>query len=231
VVADDPLMSYEVDMWVDDYSIVPRVRSDFNSLVWYQSHRLGVPLPSPAQDLYLHDAQAEAEAARPDASTIRAGLLRSPLLSMLDDADIDRLVAASRKVRFAAGELMVESAGATRDLLVVVEGRGRMILLDPDGQESIVGDLDVGDSVGVLEGPRGSDRVLAVRAVTDCEVMVIEANAASDVTSRNAELAAAFNRLRQIRSRRLERLLAGPTGTTAASSDDETARTPEGPAA
>lgn len=231
VVADDPLMGYEVDMWVDDYSIVPRVRSDFNSLVWYQSHRHGVPLPSPAQDLYLHDAQVEAEAARPDPASIRAGLLRSPLLSMLDDDDIDRLVPASRKVRFAAGELMVESAGTTRDLLVIVEGRARMVLLEPDGRENVVGDVDAGDTVGVLEGPRGSDRVLAVRAVTDCEVVVIEANAATDVTSRNAELAAAFNRLRQIRSRRVERLLAARPGTTIASPDGaERAAVPEGPA-
>ena len=63
VTIDDPLMGYEVDMWVSDYSVVPRVRSDFGSLVWYQSHRHGVPLPSPAQDLFLHDSAAEAEAA------------------------------------------------------------------------------------------------------------------------------------------------------------------------
>jgi CRP-like cAMP-binding protein len=190
-----------------------------------------VPLPSPAQDLYLHDAQAEAEAARPDPASMRAGLLRSPLLSMLDDDDIDRLVPASRRVRFAAGELMVESTGTTRDLLVVVEGRARMVLLEPDGDEGIIGDVDEGDTVGVLEGPRGSDRVLAVRAVTDCEVMVIEASAASDVASRNADLAAAFNRLRQIRSRRLERLLAARPGPAIGPSDDaERTAAPEGPA-
>ena len=50
------------------------------------------------------------------------------------------------------------------------------------------------------------------------------------VTSRNAELAAAFNRLRQIRSRRVERLLAGHTRTPIAPSDDEPTATPEGPA-
>jgi CRP-like cAMP-binding protein len=105
-----------------------------------------------------------------------------------------------------------------------------MILLEPDGAESIVGDVDVGDTVGVLEGPRGSDRVLAVRAVTDCEVMIIGADAASDVTSRNADLAAAFNRLRQIRSRRVERLLAGRTRITIAPSDDQRTAAPEGPA-
>ena len=222
VVTDDPLMGYEVDMWVDDYSIVPRVRSDFGSLVWYQSHRHGVPLPSPAQDLYLHDAKAVAEAATPTPASIRAGLQRSPMLSLLDDDDVDRLVTASHEVRYAAGELMVESTATTRDLLVVVEGSARLILIEPDGEERIVSDVDEGDTVGVLEGPRGGDRVLAVRTVTDCEVVIIEASAASDGASRNGELAAAFNRLRQIRSRRLERLLAPQDGEAGTSGDDAT---------
>ncbi|MCB0969161.1 MAG: mechanosensitive ion channel family protein, partial [Ilumatobacter sp.] len=48
VQIDDPLMGYEVHLWIDDMAISPRVKSDFGSLVWYQSHRRGVPLPSPA---------------------------------------------------------------------------------------------------------------------------------------------------------------------------------------
>ncbi len=208
VTIDDPLMSYEVDMWVTDFSIVPRVVSEFGSLVWYQSHRHGVPLPSPAQDLYLHDAKAEAEAAKPTPAAIRSGLQRSPLLSLLGDHDLDGLVPASRQVRYAAGELMVQSANATRDLLVLVDGRARLVLLEPNGEEAVVTDVDEGDTVGVLEAPPGEGRMLAVRAVTDCEVIIIQAGAASDVTSRNTELAAAFNRLRQIRSRRVDRLLA-----------------------
>lgn len=207
VAIDDPLMGYEVDMWVSDYSVVPRVRSDFGSLVWYQSHRHGVPLPSPAQDLYLHDSAAETEAARPTPMSIRAGLQHSPLFAMLDDADIDRIVPATRPARYAAGELMVESNSSVRDLMVLTAGRALLVLIQPGHEEAIVGDIADGDTVGILEGLRGEGS-LAVRAVTDCEVLIIEASAAGDITSRNADLAAAFNRLRAIRSRRVDRLLA-----------------------
>ena len=51
----DPVVDYQAFMWVDDFAIVPRVRADFASLVWYLSYRHGVPLPNPAQDLYLFD--------------------------------------------------------------------------------------------------------------------------------------------------------------------------------
>lgn len=209
VKIDDPLMGYEVDMWVDDFAVAPRVRSEFGSLVWYQSHRMGVPLPSPAQDLYLHDAAAVAAASVPKPATIRAGLQRSPLLALLDDAEIDGLVPSSRPARYAAGELMVDSASAARDLIVMIEGRAALVLIEPGHDEAIVGDLGTGETIGILDDPRGDGRILAVRAVTDCEVVVIDAAAASDVASRHAELAAAFNRLRQIRARRVERLLAG----------------------
>ncbi|MGA7758472.1 MAG: mechanosensitive ion channel family protein [Ilumatobacteraceae bacterium] len=207
VSIDDPLMGYEVDLWVDDYAFAPRVQSDFGSLVWYQSHRLGVPLPSPAQDLYLHDAAATAEAARPTPASIRAGLQHSPLLALLDDGDIDRLVPASRFARFAAGELMVESGRSARDVMVLLEGKALLVLIETGADESIVGDIGDGETIGILESPPGEGRTLAVRATTDCEVLIIEAAAASEITSRNAGLAAAFNRLREIRARRVDRLL------------------------
>ncbi len=220
VTIDDPLMGYEVDLWVDDFAVVPRVRSEFGSLVWYQSHRMGVPLPSPAQDLYLHDAAAVAAASVPKPATIRAGLQRSPLLALLDDAEVDALVPSSRPARYATGELMVDSGSAARDLIVMVEGRAVLVLIEPGHDEAIVGDLGAGETIGILDDPRGDGRVLAVRAVTDCEVIVIDAAAASDVASRHAELAAAFNRLRQVRARRVERLLAGRPDPPTPTGDD-----------
>ena len=218
VTIDDPLMGYEVDLWVDDFAIVPRVRSDFGSLVWYQSHRLGVPLPSPAQDLYLHDAAVVAAASKPAPAAIRAGLQQSPLLSLLDDADIDRLVGASRLARYAAGELMIESGSSARDLMVLIGGRALLVLIHGTG-ESIVGDIAEGETIGILESPRGDGLILAVRAVSDCEVLVIDAAAASDMTSRNVELAAAFNRLREIRVRRVDRLLKARSDQAAPGTD------------
>ena len=73
VQIDDPLMGYEVHLWIDDFAIEPRVKSDFGSLVWYQSNRHGVPLPSPAQDLYLYDGVAAGEAGVPTLADIRQG--------------------------------------------------------------------------------------------------------------------------------------------------------------
>ena len=207
IQTDDPLMTYEIDLWVPDFAMEPQVKSVFGSLVWYQSERQGVPLPSPAQDLFLHDPVAEAAAAAPDPAVIREQLRRSSLLALLSGDEIARLAAATRPARFAVGELMVDGSTARRDLMVILSGTAAMVVLEPGKDEAFVTELTAGETVGVLEGPRGGHHTLAVRARSDCEALIVDAEAAGDVASRNADLAAALNRLAGIRHRRLERVL------------------------
>jgi small-conductance mechanosensitive channel len=204
---DDPLMGYDVHLWVDDYAIVPRVRSDFGALVWYQSRRHDVPLPSPAQDIFIHDPVAEARAAEPTLAELRDALCSSPLLAQLPDNDLDRLVGGARLARFRAGELMVDSSAENRDLLVVIDGAAQFVLLEPGFDEATVGDVGSGDIVGLLDARRGDDRIVAVRASTDCDVVVLSGDVVSEVGSRNAEMVDAFNRLVTQRRRRVTRLI------------------------
>lgn len=204
---DDPLMGYDVLMWVDDYAIVPRVKSDFGALVWYQSHRHNVPLPSPAQDIFVHDPVAEAKAAEPTLAQMREALQVSPLLARLPDDDLDRVAHHARRVRYRAGELMFDSGSEDRDLLVVLEGAARLVLLEPGLEEASVGEVGVGDIVGLLDARRGDNRVVAVRAITDCETVVVPDDVVGEVGSRNAEIVAAFNRVAAMRQRRINRLV------------------------
>jgi hypothetical protein len=204
---DDPLMGYDVFLWVADFAIVPRVRSDFGALVWYMSHRHNVPLPSPAQDLFLHDPIAEAKAAEPTLAALRAGLAQSPLLAELPDEDLDRLAQRCHPARFRAGELMFDSSSEQRDVLVLVEGKAQLVLLEPGTAEAVVSDVGVGDIVGLLDARRGSDRLVALRAFGDCEVMVVAAQAFDEVASRHAELVTALNRMLALRQRRINRLV------------------------
>ncbi|MGB7983220.1 MAG: mechanosensitive ion channel domain-containing protein [Candidatus Nanopelagicales bacterium] len=204
---DDPLMGYSVHLWVRDFAIVPRVRGDFGALVWYMSHRHNVPLPSPAQDLFLHDPIAEAKAAEPTLAARRDALATSALLAELPDDDLDRLAQRSHRTRFRAGELMFDSGSEERDLLVVVEGNARLVLLEPGFDEAVVNEVGVGDIVGLLATRRGDDRLVALRAFTDCEAIVVAAGTVDEVASRNADVVTAFNRLVALRQRRINRLV------------------------
>jgi small-conductance mechanosensitive channel/CRP-like cAMP-binding protein len=205
VQVDDPLMGYEVHLWIDDFTIAPQVASDFGSLVWYQSHRLDVPLPSPAFDLYHHDPIQEATDAALSTADLAERIRQAPLLSELDDGDTDRLAAASRAVAYSRGETIVAGDATSRDLFLIWRGLARVVAAGP-GKESLgVMELGAGDVFGMPSRAAGLARRPDIVAVTDCEILVIDAEAASAVASRNPDLAKAVNQLAIARERRVER--------------------------
>ena len=207
VQIDDPLMGYKAQLWIDDYTIAPRVKSDFSALIWYQSHRHEVPLPSPAYDLYISDAVEAAAAGQMDRAEIRRRLRRSSLLDQLGEDDLDRLAVATRPVRFARGEVIVDADATSRDLYVLWGGRARLVLDDADGSRRSIAELSEGDIFGLLSRSDEWDETPRVVAITDCEVLIIGAEAAGGVASRNPALAEALNQLMATRRRRVERML------------------------
>ena len=78
-------MGYEAQMWIEDYTYAPRVKSDFGSLIWYQSHRMEVPLPSPAFDLYHHDPIQEVADAALSVEDLAERIRQTPALSEINE--------------------------------------------------------------------------------------------------------------------------------------------------
>lgn len=198
---DDPLMGYVVHLWIDDYARAPVVTSEFGSLVWYHSHRYGVPLPSPAQDLYLYDGVKVAEADRVERPELIRRLRRSPVLDLLDDEALEELGDAADVRHYAVGEVMVEDE-AEGDLRVLYTGRAALMLRG-HGDDRVVLDLTEGELFGVLDhGP--DERVdTAIVATADCEVLTIPASVALPLASRTPRLSAAIEQLAASRRRRI----------------------------
>ena len=202
VQIDDPLMGYQVHVWIDDYSIAPRVASELSALIWYHSHRFDVPLPSPAQDLYLWDGNTVAVEGRRDHASLARAIRSAPLLAELDDDEIDRLASASRPAHFARGEQIV---GADDDAIGVLEvGDAQLVLRTDAGDEPIL-ELHAGDLIGLL-GAGGADSVVIV-AVSDCEVVGFEPDVAGAVISRAPGLNTAIEQVTSSRRRRVQRIL------------------------
>jgi hypothetical protein len=204
---DDPLMGYEVQMWINDYAFEPQVKGDFGALVWYQSHRQDVPLPSPAQDLYLYDGE---KAGRPEelgTGQLRQILMQSRLLGSLPDVELDRLAHGAGAARYAVGELIVDPTRAVGDLVVLDRGSAVLVLDDSDGREHVIAELSSGEIVGLMNNSGVGGQSFGVRAVSDCDVVIVDSETAGDVGSRSRELAGALNRLSAIRRRRAERIL------------------------
>ncbi|MCL1593068.1 MAG: mechanosensitive ion channel [Actinomycetia bacterium] len=205
---DDPLMGYSVRMWIEDFAIDPRVKSDFRSLVWYMSHRHGVPLPSPAFDLYTYDGPETAAAGAPKASEIRSRLISSHLLDGMADEDVDHLTALSSLDRYAAGEIITDRLGSDSVLFTLWQGEASMEIHGPNDAIRVMTDLTPGDVFGLVYPPETEDFSLQVVAVSDCEVVRTDFETAGPVVAKDRALLDAIGQIRATRTRRMDRLVA-----------------------
>lgn len=205
VQVDDPLMGYEVHLWIDDYTIAPRVRADFGSLVWYHSHRRGVPLPSPAQDLYLWDGERTAAGARRDRASIRLGLTGSPLFGELGDDELDELASGATAARYADGETILRHG--SQDIVLIERGTATMVLSVDPVRSAHVLDVTGGDLAKAFDDIETNGHEVDLVAVGDCHVIELDADIARRVIVRTPALNAALEQIHSSRRRRALRAL------------------------
>ncbi len=202
----DPVVDYQAYMWIDDYSIRPQVQADFSALVWYLSYRHGVPLPNPAQDLYLFDGNAAALASQVSSADVRRALLGAPLLAEASDDVLDDLASASTIDTYQVGEVII-APGVVDGLHILDSGHARLVLQTAD-----LGDLDVlehtaGEFLGVLGSLGDAGHRAVVVASTDCRVVRVPSAAAAGALTASPGLAAALDQLTLSRRRRCERVV------------------------
>ena len=197
---DDPLMGYDVQMWIDDYKDAPQVKSDFGALVWYQSNRMGVPLPSPAYDLYHHDPHQEAADAEMTSDEIVDKLSLSSEFASVDRQALVELAANAEPVRFRAGESIVAFDVPDPNVYLIWQGTARMI--NPTDQRAYV-DVGAGAIIGDMIASARLRIPHSVVAMTDCEILVIEPHAAGSLAASYPDVVTAWRELVAIRSSRL----------------------------
>jgi CRP-like cAMP-binding protein len=212
----DPVVDYQASMWIDDYSRGPQVKADFGALVWYMTYRHDVPLPNPAQDLYLFDGAKTAIENQVTEADIRGRIADVPLMSGLDDDALDKLAAVASLGQYQRGETIIEE-GRQRDLLLLHSGRARLVVRRDGADDLKVLDIERGEVFGVLNDLPEADRALIV-AVTDCEVVRIPPEGAGRAVALAPDLAAVLEQLAVTRRRRIERMLRRSAGTEVARS-------------
>jgi len=201
---DDPLMGYELRFFVDNYAAAPRIRSDVMSQVWYQAERDGVPLPSPAFDLYHYDGDKTASAKIPTPAFLRGRIRAAPLLAPLAAAEIARLAAVASSALYAAAEDILPAGHTEPDLYILASGRAAAVgvVLGDDPVEVV--QLSAGDLFGLATEREGAN--ISVVARSDCEVIRVDGLVASEIIARHPDVASSINQLISTRQRQFERL-------------------------
>ena len=178
------------------------MKADFGALVWYLSYRHDVPLPNPAQDLYLFDGAKTAIESQMTTADVRRRMMEAPLMRDLGDEVIDQLSATASVDQYQRGETIV-AKGGQGGLSLLHSGRARLVLRSPDADDVDVLDLEAGEVFGLLDDPLETDRAALVIAVNDCEVVNVSPEAAGRAISLAPDLAAALEQMTLARRRRI----------------------------
>jgi signal transduction histidine kinase len=99
-------------------------------------------------------------------------LRRLPLLAALHDADLEHVAQMARRVRVAAGRVIMREGGAADGLYVLVRGRLEVTKRD-GGEEVLLAMQRPGSFVGEMALLGGAGRTATVRAVRPSELLVI----------------------------------------------------------
>ena len=103
----------------------------------------------------------------------REALARAPLFSDLKSGVLDILARSVKVRRFAPGELVVKEGEDAVAFYVLCEGKAEVVKrLEQEG-EQVVGHLSEGDFFGEMALLDGFPRSASVRAVSDCECLLL----------------------------------------------------------
>jgi len=103
----------------------------------------------------------------------REALARLPIFSVLERGSLDALARAATVRRFTPGDLLVKEGDAAVAFYVVCQGQLEVVKGLGQKGERVVGTLNPGDFFGEMALLDGFPRGASVRAVTDCECLVL----------------------------------------------------------
>ncbi len=165
----DSAIIYRVWFWIDDFDPDDRAEDQVRSYIYYALRRHGITSPDPIQ-IEMSPEEGSVTASQP---MVDPTLLASvPMFAALSESERAQLLAVARPVTYAQGEAVVRQGAAGQSLFVISRGEAGVTLSGTDGE---VARLRAGDVLGEMSLLTGEARTATVTAVTDCDLLEIDA--------------------------------------------------------
>jgi CRP/FNR family cyclic AMP-dependent transcriptional regulator len=103
----------------------------------------------------------------------REALAKVPIFSGLKRGTLKSLARAAKVRRFASGELLVEEGEEAAAFFVICSGQAQVVKGLEQQEERVLRDLTEGDFFGEMAVLDGFPRSASVRAVGECECVVL----------------------------------------------------------
>jgi small-conductance mechanosensitive channel/CRP-like cAMP-binding protein len=170
---EESAVRYDVYFHIDDFELRLRIGSLVRSRIWYGLTRAGIHIPHAVRDVRWRDTSREAETQRLARIAEREQDIRKvDFLDALRDEAIRELAELTDIRLFTAGEPIIMQ-GEKGDELFIVRSGEVAVVLEKDGQETEVARLGPGKFFGEMSLMTGERRSATVRALVECEMLVI----------------------------------------------------------
>ncbi len=204
----DSAVIYEVKFWIEDEARFNDILDGIRTNIWYAAQRHGLTIPFPIRTLHLERSKAPRQEAQ---AALRATVRKQPLLQLLDEAQVDRLLFTARLLRFGRGEKVIQQSAAGDSMFILLKGEAD-VLIDAGGQNTRVATLRDGDYCGEMSLLTGEPRSATVVARTDCEMWEIAKPVMAGFLEQNATLVQKLGELLAQRRMETEGILASTAG-------------------
>jgi small-conductance mechanosensitive channel/CRP-like cAMP-binding protein len=167
-------IDYAVLYYTKDYAIRDKIDSLVSDRVWYALQRASIGVPFPTRTIHMHATSAETEQLAHERALER----RDQVLRCVDFLDVlprevHRALAAAAQVRlYAAGEVIVGQGEPSQEMFVIERGEV-VVELVRETRAVPVANLGPRKFFGEMGLMTGEERAASVRAVTECELLVI----------------------------------------------------------
>jgi small-conductance mechanosensitive channel/CRP-like cAMP-binding protein len=205
----DSAVIYEIKFWIEDESTFNDIVDGIRTNVWYAAQRHGIRIPFPIRTLQIERGAGKAKDAL---ATARASVRKQPFLQLLDEAQLEKLLANARFERFGRGEKVIEQGAAGDSMFILINGEAH-VHVQVNGANTRVATLHAGDCCGEMSLLSGAPRSATVIASTDCEMWEIGKDILAEILQENETLVQKLGELLAQRQMETEGILASSAGT------------------
>ncbi|MNX04730.1 Low conductance mechanosensitive channel YnaI [compost metagenome] len=161
---------YRLIIWIDDGPRSVPLRGKLLEELWYHFKRRGFDMPIPAQEIVLRDPRLQQETAL----TAAVKALRTvDFMRDFDDAVIEAIARQARHAHYAPESAIFHQGDAGGSFFLIQKGEVLLQLADAQGTEPVAR-LQAGCYFGEMSLLTGEPRTASARALTDCELLVID---------------------------------------------------------
>jgi CRP/FNR family cyclic AMP-dependent transcriptional regulator len=115
-------------------------------------------------------------------------LKQIPIFSCLDDEELDRLVRAAVRKKFARNTVLLSEGDITDSLYVIISGKVKTVITDENGREIILAISSAGDYFGEMALIDGEPRSATIITREPCQLFVFSRQDVREILRSNPDM-------------------------------------------